>query len=239
LRSLVAMPRVGSFLPSQQFSLAVGVLPSVVHYWLGGIGESSVDLIIGNQLPLERCPHCAIARPTMPTQWSGKSSNHSETAKWQWAVFSCTSCGGHVLVSSKEGTAGKVSGIWPTPVEVPEAVPERARAYLGQAHSSLHTPAGAIMLAASALDSMLKAKGLRDGSLYKRIDEASAAHLITHEMGLWAHEVRLDANDQRHADDDGPLPSSEDAVRVVEFANAVAQFLFVLPARVAKGRAQA
>jgi len=94
------------------------------------------------------------------------------------------------------------------------------------------------MLAASAVDAMLKAKGLREGSLYKRIDTAAATHLITHEMGLWAHEVRLDANDQRHADDVSPLPSSEDAERVVEFANAVAQFLFVLPARVAKGRAK-
>ena len=51
------------------------------------------------------------------------------------------------------------------------------------------------MLAASAVDSMLKEKGYKDGSLYKRIEQAAGDHLITAEMASWAHEVRLDAND--------------------------------------------
>jgi hypothetical protein len=92
------------------------------------------------------------------------------------------------------------------------------------------------MLAASAVDAMLKAKGKKEGTLYKRIDEAAAEHLITPEMALWAHEVRLDANDQRHSDEDVVLPSEEDAKRAIGFASALAEFLFVLPARVAAGR---
>lgn len=54
-------------------------------------------------------------------------------------------------------------------------------------------------------------------------------------MAAWAHEVRLDANDQRHADDESPLPEIEDVKRVIEFARALATFLFVLPARVQRG----
>lgn len=91
------------------------------------------------------------------------------------------------------------------------------------------------MLTASAVDSMLKEKGLKDGSLYKRIGEAADAHLITEEMAKWAHEVRLEANDQRHADENAALPNEANAERVIEFAFALAQFLFVLPARVAAG----
>jgi hypothetical protein len=56
-------------------------------------------------------------------------------------------------------------------------------------------------------------------------------------MKLWAHEVRLDANDQRHADESAPLPSEADAKKAIEFAQALAQFLFVLPALVTRGRA--
>ena len=67
------------------------------------------------------------------------------------------------------------------------------------------------MLAASAVDSMLKAKNLTSGGLYARIDEAAKAHLITAEMAQWAHDVRLDANDQRHADDSAPLPDEAQA----------------------------
>ncbi len=93
------------------------------------------------------------------------------------------------------------------------------------------------MLLASAVDAMLKDKGLKDGSLYARIDAAAKSHLITEEMAAWAHEIRLDANDQRHADDTVTLPNTADAEKVIEFAKALVQFLYVLPARVARGRA--
>ncbi len=101
----------------------------------------------------------------------------------------------------------------------------------------MHAPAGAVMLTASSVDAMLKAKGYKDGSLYARIEKAAEDHLITKDMRDWAHEVRLDANDQRHADEEAPLPSNADADRSLTFANALAEFLFVLPAKVAEGRA--
>jgi len=91
------------------------------------------------------------------------------------------------------------------------------------------------MLAASAIDAMLKTKGLKDGSLHARIEKAAGDHLITAEMAQWAHDVRLDANEQRHSDDAAPLPSRDDASRALEFAKALAQFMFVLPARVKRG----
>jgi hypothetical protein len=58
-------------------------------------------------------------------------------------------------------------------------------------------------------------------------------------MAKWAHEVRLDANEQRHADDNAPLPIGADARHSVDFAMALAQFLIVLPARVKRGLAKA
>lgn len=92
------------------------------------------------------------------------------------------------------------------------------------------------MLTASAVDAMLKDKGYRDGTLNARIDSAAKDHLITAEMASWAHDIRLDANDQRHADEAASLPSNADAAKVIEFASALAQFLYVLPARVERGR---
>jgi hypothetical protein len=92
------------------------------------------------------------------------------------------------------------------------------------------------MLTASSVDAMLKSKGYKEGTLYSRIDQAAKDHVITEEMAAWAHEIRLDANDQRHSDEAAPLPNEADAEKVIEFASALAQFLFVLPARVARGR---
>ncbi|HYU43868.1 MAG TPA: hypothetical protein VEQ84_17110 [Vicinamibacteria bacterium] len=59
---------------------------------------------------------------------------------------------------------------------------------------------------------------------------------MTKEMAARAHDVRLDANDQRHADDEAALPSHEDAERVVAFAAPLGEFLFAIPARVKRGR---
>lgn len=129
----------------------------------------------------------------------------------------------------------EMAGAFPNRATLADAIPDRARRYLEQARESLHAPAGAVMLAASAVDAMLKHRGLKDGSLYARIEAAVEEHLITVEMSQWAHAVRLDANDQRHADDNAQLPGTDDATRSIEFATALADILFVLPARITTG----
>lgn len=129
----------------------------------------------------------------------------------------------------------EVGEIFPSTPAVDQDLPARAKAYLEQAFMSLSAPAGAVMLAASAVDAMLKEKQYKEGSLYTRIDKAATDHVITADMAEWAHQVRLDANDQRHADGTSMLPKQVDAQRAIEFAAALGTFLFVLPARVRRG----
>ncbi|MBN1406356.1 MAG: DUF4145 domain-containing protein [Calditrichaceae bacterium] len=155
-----------------------------------------------------------------------------------WKAYMCSRCGGVVLASSKkDGDWAKE--IYPDSMVVDEAVPEPARTYLNQAIDSLHSPAGSVMLSASSVDAMLKVKLYREGSLYSRINKAVEDHLITQEMSQWAHEVRLDAKDQRHADEKVTLPTSDDAKRCIDFVLAFGEFLFVLPSRVKSGLANA
>ena len=163
-------------------------------------------------------------------------TNNSESTKPRaWIVYTCRRCGGAILAASTQ-VNGEIQQMFPAAHDVDEAVPDTSRQYLTQAIDSRHAPAGAVMLAASSVDAMLKAKGYKDGSLYERIDKAVSDHLITNEMGLWAHEVRLEANGQRHADENFTLPTADDASRIIAFAEALAEFLFVLPARVSRGR---
>ncbi len=91
------------------------------------------------------------------------------------------------------------------------------------------------MLAASAVDAMMRAIGYVDGSLYSRINKAVDDHLITPDMGVWAHKVRLDANDPRHADAERPHITADDARRSVDFASSLGHILFVLPDQVTAG----
>ncbi|HEX8586910.1 DUF4145 domain-containing protein [Pseudomonas sp.] len=199
----------------------------------------------GNSLPLDRCPHCNVAKPHLIAAAGTTTTDDRGLAERFWRLYNCTICGGATMAvcPADKNPYGnsvhlEITNIWPAPQQVDEAVPERARSFLEQAISSIHAPAGAVMLTASSVDAMLKEKGLKQGNLYKRIDAAAEQHLITAEMALWAHEVRLDANDQRHADEDAVMPNEADASRAIEFATALAQFLFVLPARVAQGRGQ-
>ena len=188
-------------------------------------------------LELPRCPYCNIDLPNLSRVWSHETKNSRSLNLRHWNAHACRSCGGVVLTASTQGTGGEIVEIYPSPRLVADEIPDRARAYLTQAIASAQaSAAGAVIVASIAVDWMLKAKGLVDGTLYQRIDRAAETHVITAEMAAWAHEVRLDANAQRHADESIGIPTEEDARRVIEFARALADYLFVLPARVKKGR---
>ncbi len=108
-----------------------------------------------------------------------------------------------------------VLGTLPELSELSDVIPATARRYLYQAQESLHSPDGAVMLAANAVDAMLKAKGYQDGrSLYSRIKAAADDHLITADMALWAHQVRLEANNPRHSDEENRMQRRTERYRL-------------------------
>ncbi len=194
------------------------------------------DLTNATQLRLDQCPHCRISHPLMRQRESNVTSAFDGSRIRVWWNYACSTCGGVVLTEAQQSSQHKVDNLWPSPELVPEEIPERAREYLRQALASPKAPSGAIVLAASAIDSMLREKGYKEGKLYPRILQATADHLITEDMSAWAHDVRLDANGERHADDALPMPEKLDADRAIGFAMALGEFLFVLPAMVARGR---
>jgi hypothetical protein len=95
------------------------------------------------------------------------------------------------------------------------------------------------MLTASSIDAMLKDKGYKQGTLYSRIEQSAADGLLTAQMREWAHEIRLSANEPRHADDEFNGATEKDAEQAIEFARALAEYLYVLPARVEKWQGEA
>ena len=193
-------------------------------------------MINGNELPLERCPHCSVAKPRIARigYLDTTASERRNTRYWHW--YGCASCGGVLLTVATPSSPTVITKMWSDGDLLSDSIPERARSYLKQATESLHAPSLAQIGAASAVDAMLKAKGYKEGVLNSRIKEAEGAHLITPEMAEWAHEVKLDANNQRHADESVPLPTRDEAKKTIEFAKALAEFLFVLPAMVTRGR---
>ncbi|MCR9608001.1 DUF4145 domain-containing protein [Vibrio alginolyticus] len=193
--------------------------------------------LTGN-LTLSRCPHCSLASPLLKLREIFETTDQANRNARTWGTYICSSCGGVVTAWATRGSH-TVRDSFPKMRSISDDIPETAKAYLQQASESLHAPAGAVMLSASAVDAMLKSKGLTNGSLYTRINTSAEQHIITEDMATWAHDVRLDANDQRHADQNASLPTTIDAQRVLDFSMALAEILYVLPSKVARGIAQA
>lgn len=186
------------------------------------------------QLILDICPHCSIANPNLNQIYRSDSTDHEGKNQRFWILYMCRKCGGMVTASARDYGQPTLE-IFPSSTEISNDIPGRAKDFLEQSVASIHAPAGAVMLAASSVDAMLKDKGYKDGGLYERIEKAVEEHLLTPEMAIWAHEVRLDANDQRHVDEEASIPSGEDAKKAVDFTKAIAEYLFVLPARIQRG----
>lgn len=190
-------------------------------------------------LRLDRCPYCSIDNPNLlALNESFVTKDDRDENPRLWRTYKCRRCGGVILgyanYNRKYNNYG-FSGIYPSGQSVNPILPNRVKAYIQQAIDSTAAPSGAVMLCASAVDEMLKVKNYIQGSLYSRIEKATEEKLLTPDMATWAHQVRLDANDQRHADVNGGMPTIEDAKLVIEFTKTLAEFLFVLPAKVTRG----
>lgn len=210
------------------------------------------DLHEGIVYGLERCPQCGVATPLISKIGTAclhyESSHHYDQDKW-FFTGSCSRCRRHVLFygetlekpdyKDKEPKRISILKTYPSLESASNELPVAAARFLQQALESLHAPDGALMLAASAIDAMLKSKGYTEGTLYSRIRSASKDHVLTDDMAAWAHEIRLSANEPRHADENFEGATPDDAEQVIAFAKALGQYLFELPARVKKWQEKA
>ena len=190
---------------------------------------------LDDHLKLQRCPHCSVDNPNL-FGVAGPINTISDDSHTQraWRIYSCKRCGG-VVIAWAYVIDGEIRGTIPDTEKIDSNLPSKVKAYLQQAIDSTFAPSGSVMLCASSVDAMLKEKGYLTGSLYSRINKASEDGLLTKEMATWAHQVRLEANDQRHSDEEAQLPTVDDAKKAIEFTKTLSEFLFVLPAKVARG----
>ena len=193
---------------------------------------------------LERCPHCSTATPTLELLWKsyGLVARGTPGPEHRWATYGCTKCGGVTLAKGRDGDTDDDPGlaeVFPKSQTVHADIPSMAARFLQQAIDTLQSPDASAVMSGSAVDAMLKVLGLEKGSVYARIDQAVNEGKLTKSMAEWAHQVRLGSNRPRHADSESPHVTIEEAKQSLEFAEALAYFLFVLSAQVARGTAAA
>ena len=157
---------------------------------------------LSTSLSLERCPHCAAARSPHrarkqpagnPPARGGLRVPHLRRIRHRGGTRRGSSARHHRVPS---GRAGRAVGDHPG----------AATRVLASARDILGQPTGSVSLSASAVDAMLKKQGLKEGRLYERIHDAVAQHLISEDIAQWAHQVSLDPNDSRDADERAHCP---------------------------------
>ena len=146
--------------------------------------------LLGTKLDLPRCPHCGVDMPNLGIQAQFILVDFENRQKF-WRVYSCDRCAGIVTAMSLNWGEDAFEFHPSKNIDLSDDIPERARTFLREALESIRSPSGAVMLTASAVDAMLKAKNLKTGSLFDRINQAAGQHLITPEMAQWDHDIRL------------------------------------------------
>jgi hypothetical protein len=92
-------------------------------------------VVLGNQLSIERCPHCSISLPNLSKVWESRTSNYLGKKLRYWAAYLCANCGGIVTAYTIE-ERGEVREIFPSAFEVDDAIPSPAKEFLSQAIGS-------------------------------------------------------------------------------------------------------
>jgi Domain of unknown function (DUF4145) len=202
---------------------------------------------------VQNCPNCGVANPNLRYAAHVPYSYISHDHRPCWIIYQCSSCNdvvaalGAYEISGLDNYKAVALARFPQLAKktIPDVrtvnndLPERSRVYLAQAISSLNAPDGAVMLAGSAVDAMLKQAGYEEGTVYQRITKAVDDHVLTPSMAEWAHAVRIESNKPRHADVDQPHATKELAEQAISFAEALGEYLFALPARIERGKVAA
>ncbi len=117
---------------------------------------------------------------------------------------------------------------------VPNPVPTRPRTILQDANDSRTAPVACTGAAVGAVDAMMAGMGYEKGSLLGRIEKAVADRVLPEVMGDWANRVRGIGITTHTDGDPGPLPGKDDTEELLLFANMLAEYFFILPARIPK-----
>ena len=193
----------------------------------------------GQLLGIDNCPHCNVSKPLLRRVFSLVENQIAPRGDGGppsgWSVYRCTSCGYLVTAKGQESDTGPhpyVETIFPPLWSVNECVPTRVALYLVQAHRTLSSPDASVIMSASSIDAMLKDHDLPEGTLRERIDIAVQQSILTQRMADWGHRVRLEQVNYKSASVDAPPMEYADAKRAFDFANALTEYLYVLPSRI-------
>jgi hypothetical protein len=183
-------------------------------------------------MPAYFCPHCKITATFVShgpnVGWNGRIHN----------VWGCNNCQGVVYAQTE--AAGQLSEMYPhVRSDAPPELPDDVRENLAEGIRSLNVnnPKAAVIMIRSALQASMRDKGAMGANLRDEIDDLAAKHVIPDALKDWAHEIRSGGNLVAHPSP-GDKVNAQDAHELMELAESIFEYLYVVPAEVARRRAR-
>ena len=193
----------------------------------------------------DHCPFCGTKDVAFTAVHEWNSTNG------QRALFKCGHCKEAVIrevLGNRNVSLVAISGTlnfhnvllgdqWPMPIssDAPADCPENVSRYYKQAIDSLNSgnfdASGMMFRKSLEAATKNKAPDLVNKPLVKRIDALVDAGMLTQDMGIWAHEIRLGGNEAAHEDE--PF-TGEEARSLHDFTENFLRYSFTLPAAVTR-----
>lgn len=202
------------------------------------------------------CPYCGTNKVAFNVRFEFQVTS---TQHEKYVLGTCGACRAGVIfklhmrhhsansvlvdaIGDQNALGMNIIGQWPSSLEraAPADVPPTVLRYFDQAIANIRSQnfdaAGVMFRKALEVATREKAPNPSDKSLIKRIDALATAGLITTDMKMWAHQIRLGGNEAAH--DDEPF-EEVDAERLRKFSEAFLTYAYTLPALVAEGQKEA
>ena len=201
-------------------------------------------------MPSRRCPHCRLASSY---HMGGEKKMFDRKLNLLIRLDECRDedCGQSVAVVFHAGTNEEVE-VFPALDEKPdELLPADVATAFRQALRSLNEGIwdGCVLMCRRALEEATWELGARlpesDQQAYKkkvlylRIKYLANQHMITPDLGEWAHEGRMAGKLGAHGGEQKKWNTERDAAEIMGFANWFFRYVFILPKQLAERRKQA
>lgn len=199
-------------------------------------------------MPSRRCPHCKVESSYGKGPETKRFNKRGHLIRFD----SCTNDECQCNVAVVFDSDGNEIEVYPSLEEEPDRLlpPDVAKAF-GEALQALNERLwnGCVLMCRRALEegtaelgNLLPENGreaYQKKVLYLQIRYLANEHLITPDLGEWAHEGRMAGKLGAHGGEKKKWNTERDAVEIVEFAKWFFRYVFILPKQLAERRQEA
>ena len=175
------------------------------------------------------CPHCKVYADFRQVG----TTVHYIVPGGSHFIWSCANCSGGVFV-----IGDKI--VYPTiRTEASADIPTEIRDDFNEALRSLNgnNAKAAVIMTRSALQGATRQQRAQGKTLKDEIDDLAAKHVISPTLQDWSHELRDGGNLVAHPEP-GKTVDTQDAEELIALAESIFDYLYVIPAEVARRRAR-